>query len=74
MTMIQLHVVPYNGQWALRWANSTSVVATYRTKEEAVAAGRQLARQHGAELVIHRLDGTIQERDSYGNDSYPPRG
>jgi len=26
------------------------------------------------ELIIHKMDGTIGERNSYGNDPHPPKG
>jgi hypothetical protein len=25
-------------------------------------------------LIVHRPDGRIRDRDSHGNDPYPPRG
>jgi hypothetical protein len=49
-------------------------MSSHRTKEEAVAAGRETARARRTEHVIHNLDGTIAERNSYGNDPYPPPG
>jgi hypothetical protein len=42
--------------------------------EEAVAAGRAMARAERTEHLIHNLDGTIAERNSYGADPYPPPG
>jgi hypothetical protein len=33
-----------------------------------------MARQDGVELIIQRKDGTIEERNSYGHDPFPPRG
>ncbi|MBH1956454.1 DUF2188 domain-containing protein [Candidatus Saccharibacteria bacterium] len=27
-----------------------------------------------SELIIHNADGTIAERETYGNDPFPPRG
>lgn len=49
-------------------------ISRHRTKEEAVSAGREAARARRTEHVIHHLDGTIAERNSYGNDPYPPPG
>ncbi|MEA2358522.1 MAG: hypothetical protein QOI62_1782 [Solirubrobacteraceae bacterium] len=43
-------------------------------KAEAPATGRQMARDRRVEHLIHNLDGTIGERNSYGDDPYPPRG
>jgi hypothetical protein len=40
----------------------------YTTKDEAVAEGRKVAEERGAELLIKNQDGTIAEKDSHGND------
>ena len=41
------------------------------TKE--VAAGREIAKRLKVEQTIHRADGVITEKNSYGNDPFPPR-
>lgn len=41
---------------------------TFATKEEAVPAGRNHAISTKTEHVIHNMDGSIGERNSYGND------
>ena len=38
------------------------------TKEEAEQAARAQAKRERTELVVKGRDGTIQRRDSYGND------
>jgi Uncharacterized protein conserved in bacteria (DUF2188) len=43
-------------------------------KADAVAAGRDMARDRNVEDLIHHLDGEVGERNSYGNDPYPPPG
>jgi hypothetical protein len=40
----------------------------YANKEAAVTAGRGRARQDRTEHLINEEDGTIGERNSYGND------
>ena len=45
-----------------------TVGGPYRTKEEAVAAGRAEAKRRSTEHVIHLEDGSIGERNSYGRD------
>lgn len=69
-----VHTVPHDGRWANRRAGSSRVSKTFDTKAEAQAAGRETARREGAEHFIHKKDGTIGERNSYGNDDFPPRG
>jgi len=68
------HIVPHDGGWAVRKEGSKRVTSEHRTKAEAETVGRAIAVNQGAELVVHREDGTIQRRDSHGNDPFPPRG
>jgi len=68
------HVVPRNGKWSVRKAGSSRASGVFSTQKEAVAAGREIARNQGTELYIHGRDGRIRERDSYGNDPFPPKG
>jgi hypothetical protein len=49
------------------------VVSKHRLKEDAVEAGRAVARQLKVEHTIHLADGQIGEKNSYGNDPYPPK-
>lgn len=49
-------------------------VSRHRTKEDAVSYGRWLAQLEQTEHIIHNPDGTINARNSYGPDPYPPRG
>lgn len=58
------------------WVNQMSgkIVSRYRTKLMAERAGRRLAIENGAEHVVHRRDGTIGQKNSYGTDPYPPAG
>lgn len=68
------HVVPHDDGWAVRSAGSQRATSIHRTQEEAISAGREIARNQRAELFIHGRDGRILERDSFGNDPFPPRG
>lgn len=70
----QIHTVPHEDGWANRRAGSTRVSKVFGTKKEAQAAGRRTAKRSSVEHVIHRRDGTIGEKHSYGNDPYPPKG
>lgn len=68
------HVVPHNGQWAVRGEGNGKVTSTHRTQQEAIDAGRAISRNQGSELVIHRPNGQIRDSDSHGKDPYPPKG
>jgi hypothetical protein len=74
MSKRPVHTVPHGGGWANRRSGSIRVSKTFPTKAEAQAAGRDTARREHTEHVIHRKDGKISERNSYGNDPHPPTG
>ncbi len=75
MNTNQHHVVPNpDGGWDVKRNGSQRASGHWDTKKEAVDEGRIISRNQGTELVIHKSDGTIQSRDSHGNDPYPPRG
>jgi len=49
------------------------VISKHHEKSFAVEAGREIARQRKVEHTIHRADGVITEKNSYGNDPCPPK-
>jgi len=67
------HVVPYQGKWAVRIAGSNRVASTHATQGVAIAQARTGAIRDHSEVVIHRPNGQIRDRDSYGNDPNPPK-
>ena len=68
------HVVPRDGKWAVRKSGANRVTRKYGTQREAIDAAREIARNQRTEVYIHGQDGRIRERDSYGNDPFPPKG
>ena len=70
-----VHTVPAEGERKGWWNKMNGeTLSKHRVKRIAVAAGRQFARQFKVEHTIHREDGEISEKNSYGNDAFPPRG
>lgn len=67
------HVVPHGNGWAIRGEGNQRVTSVHQTQREAADRAREIARNQGSEVVIHRRDGTIRDSDSYGNDPNPPR-
>jgi hypothetical protein len=43
------------------------------SQREALTVARSIARNQGADVVVHGRDGKIRGRDSYGHDPFPPR-
>jgi Uncharacterized protein conserved in bacteria (DUF2188) len=68
-----VQTVPMGDGW-INKVGGAQVGPTHRTEEVAVAAGRLLARANGSEHTIHGKDGTIKQKNSYGNDPRDIRG
>lgn len=73
MTKKNIHIVPDGNRWAVKREGKESPLSTHRTKELADNTGRPVARRDKVEIVIHGKDGRIQDKDSFGNDPYPPK-
>lgn len=56
------HVMPYGGRWAVKnipGKGGRSSTSVYHTKQEAIDAGRSIARKRGVELIVHGNHGQI---------------
>ncbi len=73
MTKKNVHTTP--SPTGTGWVNQVGgeVVSRHRTQTNAAKAGRQIARGEHSEHAIHRRDGTIGRKNSYGNDPNPPK-
>ncbi|WP_105166766.1 DUF2188 domain-containing protein [Pseudoalteromonas sp. T1lg23B] len=67
------HVVKRPEGWAVRGENNSRDTSLHRTQEDARKAAREIAINQKSEVVIHRPNGQIRDKDSYGNDPCPPR-
>lgn len=71
----KIHVTPRDmGKWAVKVEGNSRASRTYGKKSKAVRKGRKkakkMARKKGAtELLIHKANGKIQKKHSYGSDS-----
>lgn len=68
------HVVPRDGGWGVRGAGNSRLTSKHPTQGAAIDAAREIARNQGSELVVHRPNGQIRAKDSHGRDDFPPRG
>jgi hypothetical protein len=68
------HVVPHEGQWAVRGEGNERVTSIHPTQGEAIERARAISRNQDSELLIHGRDGRIRDRDSHGRDQCPPKG
>ena len=68
------HVVPNpNGGWDIKKGGGQRSVKHFDNKEDAVDKAREISKHQKSELVIHKKDGTIQQKDSHGKDPNPPK-
>ncbi|MHB1086221.1 MAG: DUF2188 domain-containing protein [Minisyncoccota bacterium] len=71
-----IHTV-YNSdreRWENKREGSATPLSSHHTKDNALDAGERVAKDRSVEHFIHGKDGKIQQRNSYGNDPFPPRG
>ena len=68
------HVVPHDNGWAVKSEGASKAGSVHKTQQEAIDIARNQARNAHGELFIHNRQGQIRERDSFGNDPYPPKG
>lgn len=62
------HVVPFEDGWKVEAENAARATSLHSTKDEALAAARDLAKnQEPSQVVVHRMDGTIQTSYTYGD-------
>lgn len=73
MTNNNQHVVPHQGDWAVRGEGHSRVTSVFDTQSEAIDAARDIAINQKSEVVIHGRNGEIRDKDSYGNDPNPPK-
>ncbi len=67
------HVVPAGDKWGVRGAGNSRLTSTHDTQSAATSRAREIAINQSSEVVIHRPNGQIRDKDSYGNDPMPPR-
>lgn len=67
------HVVPHGKEWAVKGENNSKKTAIVDKQTEAIKIAREIAINKKSEVIIHRSDGRIRDKDSYGNDPNPPK-
>jgi len=69
------HVTPHkNGGWQVIGAGNSKATVRTTTQREAQKIATQIAQHQKSEVLVHGRDGRIREKNSYGNDPFPPRG
>lgn len=73
MTKKNIHVIKNNDVWQVKREDSQRASKNFDTQREAIQYAIPNAKKSHVEVVIHGRDGKIRDKDSYGNDSIPPR-
>lgn len=69
------HVTPHkDGGWQVKGAGNQRATVRTETQAEAIKIARDIAINNNSEVIIHGQNGQIREKNSYGNDPYPPKG
>ncbi len=68
------HVTPHGNQWQVKGAGNQKATAVTQTQQQAIKIARGIAQNQKSELVVHGQNGQIRQKDSFGNDPYPPKG
>jgi len=68
------YVSPHPNGWQVKGEGNTKPTAVKHTQKEAIAVAREIAINQKSELIIKGEDGRIRQKDSFGNDPYPPKG
>ncbi len=68
------HVVKHSEGWAVKGAGNQKATKVTSTQKEAIDIAREISKNQHSELFIHGKNGQIRERDSHGNDPFPPKG
>jgi uncharacterized protein YdaT len=68
------HVVPHGKEWAVKGEGNERNTYITATQSQAIDLARNIAENQQSELFVHNRQGQIRERNSYGNDPFPPAG
>ena len=68
------HVVPRGNNWVVQGAGNEKATRIVSTQGEAIKIAKEIAINQKSEMFIHRPNGQIRERNTYGKDNFPPKG
>ena len=69
------HVTPHpSGGWQVKGAGNSRATVRTTTQSGARSIARGIAINQGSEMIVHRPNGQIREKNSYGKDTFPPKG
>ena len=63
-----------DGNWQVIGENKKRATVITTTQKDAIQAARDIAMNQKSEVLIHGKNGKIRDKNSYGNDPFPPKG
>lgn len=71
MAKLAVHVLQReDGKWIVKRAGKR-IYRVCDTRDEAIEIGRKIAINKATELIVHRPDGSIRSKDTFGPDPFP---
>ncbi|WP_026968063.1 DUF2188 domain-containing protein [Algoriphagus terrigena] len=70
---MKLTVVPLGNGWAVKKEGSSRLTIVTDNQRDAVRVAREIAKSHKSELIVHRKDGKIREKNSQSSKDVQPR-
>lgn len=68
------HVTKHpGGGWQVKGAGNEKATKVTSTQKQAINVAQGIAKNQQSEVVIHGQNGRIRDKDSYGNDPFPPK-
>lgn len=69
------HVTKHDsGGWQVKGAGNTKATKITNTQADAINIAKGIAKNQQSEVIIHKANGKIRDKDSYGHDPFPPKG
>lgn len=74
MSKNSYHVIAkVDGGWSVKRTGAERATRTFATQKDAITYGRNISRSHATELIVHRKDGRLSSKESFGKDPNPPK-
>ena len=64
--MRDVHVVPHYDSWAVKRDGGVRVSRLANSQEKAIEVGERMAKRDKVSLVIHDIEGNVQNHSNYG--------
>ncbi|MFA8451189.1 MAG: DUF2188 domain-containing protein [Bacteroidales bacterium] len=76
MNKKSFHVLPNSdkGGWDSKVGGASRASKHFDKKQDAIDYSREQSKKNSGELLIHNKDGKIGQKNSHGNDPFPPKG